>query len=93
MTSSSELIPVQCKAATTLFLRVNEIIELIPQDYPKREEIIHSLKGRQNSIHYTHPDAMSIRWGEVAQILEHNLPDPQEVGWAKEVAELFGEPM
>lgn len=90
MTYRDKGIPAQCEAATVLFIRISEIIDRIPEDYPRRDQIVHSLKGRQDSIHYTHPDAMGMRWGEVSRILQDTLPDPKQVDWAKSIADLYG---
>ncbi len=93
MSNPDMRIPNQCIEATILFTRVNEIIDLIPEEYDDRSRIVHSLRDRQNSIYYTHPGAMPYRWQEVSRILENSLPDPEQVDWVKQIAELYRKPV
>ncbi len=93
MSYRDTVVPNQCIEATVLFTRVNEIIDLIPEEFDSRSCIVHSLRDRQNSIYYTHPGAMRQRWHEVARVLEGALPDPEKCVWAKQIAELYGKPV
>jgi hypothetical protein len=81
-------VPAQSKEATVLHLRINEMIDLIPEDFSKRTEMIRVLKDRQSSIPYTAPDAMSGRWQEVSRILGDYIPS--DADWGPKVAEIFG---
>ena len=86
MSTSSTI--AQSSSATNLHQRIDAIIGLIPSDFSSRERIVQALRGRQDSIKFTAPTAMSDRWFEVSGILEE-LPDPVNVEWADEIAKLF----
>jgi hypothetical protein len=87
-THTSKRVPAQSKEATALHLRINEIIDLIPKDFPKRIDMIRALEDRQGSIPYTAPDAMSGRWHEISRILGDYIPEGAD--WGSKVAEIFG---
>lgn len=73
--------------------RINAIIQLIPDDFSAKETVRIALKKRQESVRYTAPEAIGMRWQEVANILSRHLPDPNAWPWAKKIAELFSAPV
>lgn len=53
---------------------INKIIREIPH---KETDLINYLEERKESCEYTAPEAMSIRWAEVANILYDHLGEPE----------------
>lgn len=81
-------VPGQCQSSLVLNKRIDEIIDLIPEDFEERKRIVNALQKRKESLLYTAPTAMEGRWHEVAGILEQ-LPDPATCKWANKIAVLF----
>lgn len=87
-TKTAEPIPGQSKEATTLHHRINEIIGMIPEGFPRRQSMIHALEDRQNSLLYTAPEAIGGRWHEVSRILGDYIPE--DADWGSKIGEIFG---
>ena len=81
-------VPGQSRSATVLFTRINAIIDMLPEDFPKRKKLIAALRDRQDSIWYTAPEVVPERWNEVGQILYDFIPTESEID--RQVSELFG---
>jgi len=84
-------IPAQCSDATELHKRINLIVDMIPEEFADKKDIVRKLIGRRNSIPFTAPAVIWVRWDEVASILSSDLPDPKSGSWAEEIATLFRE--
>ena len=80
-------------SASTLRDRINSFCEMIPDSFEGKEGLVRQLRGRQESIAYTAPEAIGVRWDEVSTILSDNLPDPASESWTGEIAVLFGKPI
>ncbi|MFT5849771.1 MAG: hypothetical protein ACI9H6_000587 [Patiriisocius sp.] len=94
MNTSAETQPsTQELKATTLHERIDLICGMIPDTFDGKENVLKELKGRQESIAYTAPEAIDVRWREVSTILSNHLPDPKSEDWPKEIAELFCKPI
>ena len=90
--TTTEATAIQNSGAEELIKRINMIINLIPNNFDKRELVVLSLQSRLESIPYTAPEIMTDRWHEVSTILSTYLPDPENCAWTKQIAELFGKP-
>ena len=77
---------------TVLFKRVDKIIGLIPDEFPKRREIVRLLADSRDAIRTTPPDAMQNRWDEVNRILEREFPSPIRADWAKKIMRTLSAP-
>jgi len=75
--------------AQILHERIDRAIELIPEKFPRREDLVRALRGRQESIAFTAPGAMDGRISEVADILSEYLPDPDRTNWAFFISQIF----
>jgi hypothetical protein len=58
-----------------LMSRLEQIIALIPLDFPAREDFISALNSRLESTKFTAPTAVGTRALEVANILAYHLPE------------------
>jgi|GEM_PF-2776798 len=86
-------VPNQCPEAAALYNRINIIAGKVPNDFPGKETLTIRLIDRRSSIPYTAPEVIGMRWNEIAAILSDSLPDPESTVWAREIAELFGQPV
>jgi hypothetical protein len=58
-----------------LLSRIDQVIDLIPDSFEQKENLVLTLKKRQDSIRHTPPTALDTRIAEVANILAHYLPE------------------
>lgn len=71
--------------------RIDRIIELIPEDFQGRQDVVSVLRAQKSSLEYSAPEQVPNRWNEIAQTLNTYLPGPDETKWATQIADVFGE--
>lgn len=53
---------------------MNAIVNIIPEDFEQRDHIEASFKHIAGSVPYTAPEAMSMRWDQLIQVLNAYVP-------------------
>lgn len=87
---SAPVFPVQCLTSEDVVLneKVNQIIDLIPNDFENKRKVRRKLRAFQRSKVVTCSD-ISLRWVKLIEILERDLPSPTEVSWAGDISHIF----
>jgi hypothetical protein len=68
---------------------MSAIMKIIPEDYEKRSEVEDSFGRIADSVPYTAPEAMNIRWGQLVQALNAYVPVCQSSPeWVKTLAKV-----
>ncbi len=76
-----------------LFSRINMVIDLIPTDFPKRDDLVIALKRRQDSVPFSDMGNMNLRISEVVRILDEHLSLSEDhlsqEQWVVKIAEIM----
>lgn len=67
---------------------LNAIVNQIPKDVEYRENIIKEFDSVCESISYTAPEALHLRWYQCADILFDYIPEPT-LDWQKTITRIF----
>jgi hypothetical protein len=71
--------------------RIDRIVELIPEDFPGRQDVVSVLQAQKSSVEYSAPEQIPDRWQEIAHTLNTYLPGTDEAAWTEQIADVFGE--
>jgi hypothetical protein len=71
-----------------IWLVLKAIKTRVPPDFEKRADFLNQLNEIEDSAAYTAPEAMPMRWKQVAWTLEAFLGEPVEL-WKQEIAGIF----
>jgi len=64
------------------------ILKHIPDDFVYKKSMVRRFSFVCESIPYTAPEAMYLRWGQCYEILEDYIPEPT-LDWQKTIAKIF----
>jgi len=79
-------------SAAVLRSRIDAIIGMIPDEFTRKEDVVAALGAHKESIPYTAPEAIGLRWADVSDTLKLYLPDPKGGGWPAEVERCYAKP-
>ncbi len=67
---------------------LDAVIQEIPEEFP---DVLVDLRSLRQSVQYTAPELMRLRWIQLSEILNDALPDPTSTDapeWVKRIASL-----
>lgn len=73
-----------------LSLVIDATAKLVPYDFPGREDMVEDLEKVKDSVKYTAPEAMYIRWDEYVQVLMFYIPEPKSE-WQRDIQSLVAD--
>lgn len=64
------------------------ILRQIPDEFEYKERLVHEVSLVEESVPYTAPEAMFLRWEQCCEILSEYIPTPI-IDWQKTIAKIF----
>ncbi len=80
----------QSNSSIILSKRIDEVIKLIPENFPSKLSLVLRLNDRKKSLAFTHPDAVALRYQEVAEILNDFIGESKE-SWVDQISKIMCE--
>lgn len=71
-----------------IFSVLDAILKQIPDSFTHKKNMVRRFGFVQDSIRYTAPEALYLRWEQCAEILGDYIPSP-EADWQITVAKIF----
>ena len=74
-----------------IHLVVKAIKRQVPFDFTNRAALLDGLDHVLDSVPYTAPEVLHVRWAEIANVLQTYLGDPDYEEWKEVVALIFAD--